>query len=75
MATWRKVDDSAILCDECRCNEEHALYADDEVIGLERICTAENDICVRLNKPIQNDKRAYDDYRDIFREGKEAQQE
>lgn len=64
--TWRKVDNTAVLCDGCECNVEQELYANEEPVGKERICTAKDDICVRLNKPIQNDRKAYDDFRDIF---------
>ena len=68
MSVWRRVDNQAVLCDGCKCNEECALYADGSQCGREMVCTAKDNICVRLDKTIQNDKKAYSDFRDIFRD-------
>lgn len=64
---WRKVDGVAVLCKGCECNEMHPLTGNEGTPpGMEYLCTAKDDICVRLDKPIQNDKKAYLNFKDTF---------
>ena len=63
---WRKVDGKAILCTDCRKNEMKPVTGGGGIpIGIRYECTAEDDICVRLKKPIE-DKEAHADFRDFF---------
>lgn len=62
---WRKVDGKAILCTDCRKNETQVLYANGLPVGVQYVCTAEDDICVRLKKPIE-DKEAHENFKDFF---------
>ena len=64
---WRKVNGAAVLCKECVCNKIQPLTGNgDTPIGLKYLCTAETDLCVRLKKPIQNDRKAYLNFKDMF---------
>lgn len=59
---WRKVNGMAIACGDCAKNQIQ--------LGGDDICTAEDEICIFMNKKIDSQKN-YKDFHEVFKKDEE----